>query len=142
MKRQRLRKVVGVILSCLIVLGGVIGSFAVEISEDFNIMPLWESISYSDVDIGFSNGVCCPLGTAQKQATATSIEGTLTLYEEIDGEWVYVDEWYKSTSRGTLAVTGEVQAISGVRYKAVFVIVAYTGDDSETHTMEITRICP
>ena len=142
MKKKIFKKFIGTIFCCLILLSCTISAFASEIPGNSEVIPRWESIEYATVNIGFSNGICNPTGTAYKQTSATSIEGTLTLYKEVNGVWVYVDEWYKSTTRSTLAISGEINAISGVRYKAVFNVVAYTGSSSETYSTEFIKRCP
>ena len=81
-------------------------------------------------------------GVASKQATASKIEGTVYIYKLVGDDWIYVDEWYNSKTRGTLAVEGTFYCESGVTYKAVFVVTAYTGTTPETETVEDIRQCP
>ena len=81
-------------------------------------------------------------GVARKQATASKIEGTVYVYKLVGNDWIYVDEWYNSKTRGTLAVEGTFYCESGVTYKAVFVVTAYTGTTPETETVEDIRQCP
>ena len=60
----------------------------------------------------------------------------------MDDDWVYVDEWYDCKTRGTLAVGDVFPCVSGVTYKAVFVVTAYTGTTPETETVEYIETCP
>lgn len=70
------------------------------------------------------------------------IEGTLYVYEKVNGQWEYVDEAYKSKTVGTLGISFEFDAQSGVEYKAVFVVTAYTNGVAETETVENIKTCP
>lgn len=106
------------------------------------VTPRWASIYSIELDIAFDGSESCASGAASKQSTATSIEGTLTLYKLVDDEWVYMDEWYNSKTRGTLVVSGTFTCQSGVTYKAVFVVTAYTGTTAETETVERIVECP
>jgi hypothetical protein len=81
-------------------------------------------------------------GLASKQSTATTIEGTIYLYKLVDNDWVYVNEWYKGHPRGTLAISGDFACESGVTYKAVFVVTAYTDNIPESETVEYIEQCP
>lgn len=112
------------------------------VPECGEVMPLFESISTASVDIVFDGTTGVVGANATKQSTATSISGTLTLFEEMNGEWIEMDSWYKSVSRGTLAINQSFDADNGVRYKAVFDIVAYTGTTPEYFTCEHIETCP
>lgn len=114
--------------------------FAAE-SNDNLIMPLWESLSCVELDMTFVDGNGNAVGIARRQASATGIEGTLYLYKEVDGEWVYIDENYVGFPRGSLAVGIDFPCESGVTYKAVFVVTAYTGSAAETETFECIDTC-
>lgn len=106
------------------------------------ITPRWVSIFSIDLCMSFDGSDGNVSGVAIKQSTATSIEGTVTLYELVDDEWIYIDEWYNSKSRGTLGVSGDFVCESGVTYKAVFVVTAYTDSTPESETVEYIEQCP
>lgn len=106
------------------------------------ISPRWISIYSIDLCIGFDGTLGNVSAVVTKQSTATSVEGTVTLYELVDDEWSYVGEWYNSKSRGTLVVSGDFACQSGVTYKAVLVVTAYTGTTPETETVEYIDECP
>ena len=82
------------------------------------------------------------VGLASKQANATLIEGTLYLYKQVNGRWVYIGEWYKSKAVGTLGISEYFVAESGVTYKAVFTVTAYAGSVAESETVEYIETCP
>ena len=106
------------------------------------VTPRWTSIATIDLCIGFDEPHGNVSAVISKQSTATSVEGTVTLYEMVDDEWVYIDEWYNSRSRGTLVVSGDFTCESGVKYKAVLVVTAYTSTAAETETVEYIDYCP
>lgn len=106
------------------------------------VTPRWTSIATIDLCIGFDGTLGNVSAVVTKQSTATSVEGTVTLYELVDDEWSYVGEWYNSKSRGTLVVSGDFACQSGVTYKAVLVVTAYTGATPETETVEYIDECP
>lgn len=110
--------------------------------EDDGIMPLWDSVYEVEVYVEFNGTTCMPGGIASKQSTATSIEGTLTVYEEVHGQWIELYSWYKRVTRGSLVLGEDFVATSGVRYKAVFEVTAYTGTTSETVVFEDIGTCP
>ena len=102
----------------------------------------WVSINSMDVDMAFVGNVGNASGTAGKQSTATSIEGWLTVFELIDGEWEEVDQWYSCRTRGNLGISGDFVCQSGKSYKAKFEIVVYTGTATEEETIEVIKTCP
>ena len=106
------------------------------------VTPRWTSILSIDLSIAFDGTEGTVTGSASKKSTATRIEGTIYLYELVGDDWVYIDEWYNSRSRGTLAVSGDFTCASGVTYKAEFVVTAYTGTTPETETVESIKQCP
>ena len=106
------------------------------------VTPRWASILSMDLSMTFDGNEGSVTGAAMKQSTATKIEGTVYLYELDGDDWIYIDEWYNSKTRGTLGVGGDFTCESGVTYKAVFVVTAYTGTTPETETMEYIDVCP
>ena len=115
--------------------------FAIE-EEQSSVSPRWVSIFDIDLTMAISDNVGNVTGSASKKTTASRIEGTLYLYEDIDGEWVYVDEVYKSKTIGTLAMGIDFPAVSGREYKAEFVVTAYTNGVAETETVYNYKTCP
>ena len=106
------------------------------------VTPRWVSIYTIDLDMGFIDGEGMAIGTARKQSTATFIEGSLYMYELVDGEWDFIYAWYGNKAVGTLGVEGYFDCESGVTYKAVFEVTAYTNSESERETVELIKTCP
>ena len=107
------------------------------------VSPRWTSISSMDVDMSFVGTDGNALGTARKQSTAQSIVGTLYLYKWNGSEYEYITEasgWRETP--GTLAVSIDFEAESGVQYLAVWSVIAYTDDIGEDFTAEYLLTCP
>ena len=115
--------------------------FAVS-DETVTVTPRWASISSIELDMGFVDGEGMAIGTARKQSTATFIEGSLFMYKLVNGEWRFIYAWYGNKAVGTLGVEGYFACESGVTYKAIFEVTAYTNSESERETVELIKICP
>ncbi|MBE6534615.1 MAG: hypothetical protein E7678_06600 [Ruminococcaceae bacterium] len=137
--QNKTKKLISLIVTVALLLCFSTNTFSLGISA---VTPRWVSISSMELNIVFDGNYAVATGLASKQSTATSIEGTVTLYKLVDDEWVYMDEWYNYRTRGTLAVSGEFSCESGVTYKAEFVVTVYTGTFAETETTEISKRCP
>ena len=136
---KKIRKLISCLLVCVILLSiFVVPCFA---AVPPTIAPLWDNISNMDLVISFYGNEGNATGSLTKQSGVTSVEGTVTVYKLVNGDWVYVDSAYKSTTR-TLAVSVDFVAESGVQYKAVFEGTAYRGDVGESHTMTKYKTCP
>ena len=143
MKRNNLIKTI-ISLSLAIVMACSLSmpAFAVEIPEA-TVSPRWTSIAYMDVDMTFYENEGNAVGTARKQSTADDIVGTLFLYKWNGSEYEYITEasnWRETP--GTLAVSIDFEAESGVQYLAIWSVIAYTNDIGEEHTMEYLLTCP
>lgn len=121
-------------------------SFCVNVSayegSEITITPRWVSIYSIDLDLAFDDEGGTVAAIATKKSDASLIEGRLYLYKLVNGEWVYIDEWYKSKAIGTLGISGNFISESGVTYKGVFTVTAYTNGVPEMETVEYTETCP
>lgn len=142
MKKKHLipKILITAILAMLMLFGGTLSTFAAAIQEP-SISPLWENIYIMRADISFSESDGNATGSTRKQSTADSIEGTLTVYKWENNDWVYIDSAYGSKTIGTLAVSIDFTCVSGVEYKAVWVVTAYSDGVAETDTYECTKVC-
>ena len=137
--KKIVKKVVSVCLAAILVCSFSVCLFATSASA---ATMRWASILSIDLVMGFDGNEGIVTGVASKQATATKIEGTVYVYKLVGEDWIYVDEWYNSKTRGTLAVEGTFYCESGVKYKAVFDVTAYTGSTPESETVEYVKKCP
>ena len=132
-------KVLVCLLASLLLFSAIV--FATEVDQS-SVSPRWVSIFDIDLVFSFDGTTGIVSGSASKMSTASRIEGTLYMYEKVNGQWVYVDEVYKSKTVGSLGMGFEFEATSGVEYKAVFVVTAYTNGVPETETVENIKTCP
>lgn len=133
------------ILLKMIVLAMIGAMIVVPVSaQSSEIMPLWDNVSTVDVDMTFSGNSGNVSGCVTRQSGVVRMEGTITLYEYVGNQWVYVNEWYKSTTRMALTISGDFIAVSCRQYQAVMTVTAYRNDGTleETVTDEIIRTCP
>lgn len=139
LKKKSIKRVVTICLTAVI-LFGCLSSISV---VNAIVAPYrWTAILSIDINMTFDGNTGDVLGIARKQTSASKIEGTVYVYKLVGDEWIYIDEWYDSKTRGTLAVGDTFPCESGVTYKAVFVVTAYVGTTSETETVEYIEICP
>ena len=141
MKRNNLIKsIISLSLAIIIACSLSIPAFASEVPEA-TVSPRWVSIANMDVDMTFVGTAGNALGTARKQSTSESIVGTLTLYKWNGSTYEYITEASGWKTVGTLSVSIDFEAESGVQYLAVWMVVAYTDDIGEAHTMEYLLTC-
>ncbi len=138
-----MKKLISALVVALLLCSAMIAPSYAAVSEP-DIMPLWDSIYSAQLEIAFGgdgglSGTAA--GAARRQTTATSIEGTVTVYKNVDGEWVFVNSAYNSTTRMSLGVSCDFEAEKGVEYMAIFDVTAYTGSVGEDFTMDAFRTC-
>lgn len=109
------------------------------------IAPAWNSILSVKVNLKFDGNEGSALGDATKKSIATAIDAYLYVYKLVEDEWVYVDGWYDLSFDGVLEMDKTFTGVSGVTYKAEFIVTAYTGGfgkNPETTTVERIKVCP
>ena len=142
MKRNNLIKtIISLSLAIIMACSLSIPTFAAEVPEA-TVSPRWVSIANMHVDMGFLGTQGCASGTARKQSTADSIVGTLYLYKWNGSTYEYITEASGWKTVGTLGVSIDFEAESGVQYLAVWSIVAYTDGIGEAFTAEYLETCP
>lgn len=104
------------------------------------ITPCWNYMEAVDIEFNFLNSTANLLVERRSQVT-TKIEGTLTVYKKVGNRWVYVASNSDSSTR-TLSVDVEFDAVSGVTYKAVAEVTAYSVSGSEPATNSKIATCP
>lgn len=129
-------RILTAVILCLV----CVSAFSFSISaNDYGIMPCYDNVG--DAELLFTFGDVDQVeGLATRKTGVTSMEGTIDLYEDVDGEWVHIDTFSSSTTGRRLSVTGEFDGVSGTQYKAVFTITAY-GTTTETIVVEQISTC-
>ena len=111
-----------------------------ELPDSGIIAPQWESIVNIKVDFIFSDSIAT-LTVTRRDQTVTKLEGTLTVYKKVGNNWVYVTS-NSDTSARALSIDVDFDPISGVTYKAVAEITAYSANGSEPGTSSKIATCP
>ncbi len=132
------KKVISLLLSVVMMV-----TLGLNIFADSMVQPYWAYMNDITLDLRFSGtkGTATLVVTRIYSVTA-SIEGTLTVYEQVGNDWEEVDSVSDSSTRSLgidLVFTGE----PGVKYKAVADVTAYgTSGGSESETVSTTETCP
>ena len=107
------------------------------------ITPRWTGVIDVNAYLDFYGTEGEATLASSKDSSATKLEGVVTIYKWVNGQWVYVDSMSKSVTRGTLGIAIVFDGISGVQYKMEVEITAYSGT---TVIEEITDVryatCP
>ena len=107
------------------------------------ITPRWTGVIDVNAYLDFYGTEGEATLASSKDSSATKLEGVVTIYKWVNGQWVYVDSMSKSVTRGTLGIAIVFDGISGVQYKMEVEITAYNGT---TVIEEITDVkyatCP
>ena len=130
--KKPLKIVLTVLMTVALLIPTSVSAFAALPPDDGKAELQWTSISSMSVDMVLD---------ARRQSTASSIEGTVTVYKLVGDTWEFVADAYKSTTRVTLAVSVDFEAESGYTYKAEFEVTAYTNGTGESHTATWTEVC-
>ena len=139
--KKPLKIVLTVLMTVALLIPTSVSAFAALPPDDGKAEIQWTSISFMNVDIVFDGSASQASGMARRQSTASSIEGTVTVYKLVGDTWEFVADAYKSTTRVSLGVSVDFEAESGYTYKAEFEVTAYTNGTGESHTATWTEIC-
>lgn len=142
MKRNNLIKtIISLSLAIIMVCSASIPVFAAENPEE-TVSPRWTSIANMHVDMAFVGTEGNASAIARKQSTADVIVGTLFLYKWNGSTYEYMTEVSGRKTVGTLGLSIDFEAESGVQYLAVLTVVAYTNNIGEEETIEYLKTCP
>ena len=141
MRISKKKKTILVVVALMIAMMYVMPLNIFAATKPGQVTPLWVSIRDVGLDIIFDGSEGIASATARKQSASNLIEGTLYLYELVDGEWEYIDEIYNSKAVGTLSLDIFFDCTEGVTYKAVLTVTAYTNGVGETETFEHIETC-
>ncbi|MBQ7358251.1 MAG: hypothetical protein IJW65_05910 [Clostridia bacterium] len=140
--KKTTRIITTLILAIALCVGASVSTFATDV-ETAAVQPRWVSIGHVSHEMTFSDaGNGNVTAVAMKQSTATSIEATLTLYKKIGSYYYFVDSVSGSKTIGSVALSIDFPCTSGVTYKSVLMVTAYTGSDAESEMFEVIRTCP
>lgn len=139
--KKPLKIVLTVLMTVALLIPTSVSAFAALPPDDGKAELQWTSIGHINVDMLLDGSDSVSSGTARRQSTASSIEGTVTVYKLVGDTWEFVTDAYKSTTRVSLVVSAYFEAESGYTYKAEFEVTAYTNGTGESHTATWTEVC-
>lgn len=139
--KKPLKIVLTVLMTVALLIPTSVSAFAALPPDDGKAELQWTSIGHINVDIVFDGSASQASGMARRQSTASSIEGTVTVYKLVGDTWEFVADAYNSTTRVSLGVSVDFEAESGYTYKAEFEVTAYTNGTPESHTATWTEVC-
>ncbi len=137
-----MKKIISIIAITLILVTGIITPAYAALPEDNTVTPLWESISALSSDMVFNGSNGNATGVCTRKNGVEWLSGTMTVYKKVNGSWVYVDEMSKSVSVGSLAISVDFTAESGVEYMSEFTVTAFENGVPEMVTDTTYRTCP
>lgn len=142
MKRNNLIKtMISLALAIIMICSFSIPTFAA-VKPEGTVSPRWTSIANMHISMAFDGTEGNVAGTARKQSTADVIVGTLFLYKWNGSTYEYMTEVSGRKTVGTLGLSIDFEAESGVQYLAVLTVVAYTNNIGEAETIEYLETCP
>ena len=137
-----MKKLMSLILAMLMMSVFVVSASAAVVAPGETVTPYWNNISSITVEVSFPNGTgSATVDVSRVYGVTTSIEGTLTLYKYVNGDWVYMDSTSGSSERA-LGLELYFDAVGGTTYKAVADITAYSSTESESASISDTETCP
>lgn len=139
--KKPLKIVLTVLMTVALLIPTSVSAFAALPPDDGKAELQWTSISSMSVDMVLDGSASNAVGIARRQSTASSIEGTVTVYKLVGDTWEFVADAYNSTTRVSLGVSVDFEAESGYTYKAEFEVTAYTNGTPESHTATWTEVC-
>ena len=141
MKFNNIIKVIKSLLLVLTMLCSLPISISAAQKEEITVTPMWDSIATMDIGITFVEGTGNASGTARKQADASHIVGTLGLYKWNGSRYEFITGVSGSKTVGTLSLSIDFPCETGVQYKAVLTVTAYTDGVGESETITFYRTC-
>lgn len=141
MKRNNaIKAIISLSLVLVMICSLTVPVFAAQ-EEDTTVQPRWTSIATMNVNMSFVGSDGNVTASARKQSTASHIVGTLYLYKWNGSSWIYMDEVSGSKRVGTLALTIDFVCETGVMYRGILTVVAYTDNIGEQETVEYFETC-
>lgn len=107
------------------------------------IMPRWSIIYVMTLDIVFfgeDDAVVSAVVTGQ--SNVTFLEGRIRLFEYVNGGWVLMETYEKTSTYASLGMELEFDPVRGRDYKAYFYVTAHSADDVERTYCKVEETCP
>lgn len=136
---KKTKKLLTTALICILcVLSLSVTAFAA--TADNGVAPCYENISTAILDIGYSDGIGIVSATATRRIGTTKMIGVVDVYEQISGDnWELIGSWSKESTRASLAISIEFEAVQGKTYSAVYTLTAIDDTTVETDVLEVVK---
>ena len=107
------------------------------------IMPRWSIICIMELDIVFfSEEEAVVTAAVTGQSNVTLLESKITLFEYVNGAWVLMETYEKTSTYASLGMELEFDPVCGRDYKAYFYVTAHSADDRERTYCKVEETCP
>lgn len=105
------------------------------------VEPMWDNITRMTNLFSFNGSSGTSSCTLVARSGTTSIEGTITIYQQIDGEWVFVDSTSDSSSSMVLTMSLTVDGEADGYYMSVFEVTVTRNGIEETASKTAYSYC-
>lgn len=139
--KKHILKSISIILTVVLLTSFVLplGSYA----QENTVTPRWSIIYIMDMDIVFyAEGKAIVSAAVTGQSNVTLLEGKIRLFEYVNNQWVFLEEYTNTSTYATLVVDGYFDTVRGRSYKAYFYVTAHSGDDKERAYCKVEETCP
>ena len=136
-----MKKIISVLLITIMLVSGTLLSAYAALPENDIVAPQWNTINTLTSNFGFDGSDGSAAGVCVRKTGVTLLEGTIKVYEKVNGSWVYITEGSKSVSVGTLAMSVHFTCKYGVEYKSEFIVTGYKNGVAETVTKTAYETC-
>lgn len=139
--KKHILKSISIILTVVLLASFVLpfGAYA----QEKTVTPRWSIIYIMDMDIVFfAEGEGIVSAAVTGQSNVTLLEGKIRLFEYVNNQWVFLDEYTNTSTYASLVVEGYFDTVRGRDYKAYFYVTAHSGDDKERAYCKVEETCP
>ena len=103
--------------------------------------PMWDNITQMRNTFAFNDSSGTSSCSLIAKSGTTLIEGTITIYQQIDGEWVFVDSTSDSSSSMVLTMSLTVDGEADGYYMSVFEVTVTRNGIEETASKTAYSYC-
>lgn len=141
--KKHIIKCVAIILTVVLLTSFVL-PFGVLAEENTQMVtPRWSIIYIMELDIIFlAEDEAYVSAKVTGQSNVTLLEGRIRLFEYVNGGWVLMDDYSKTSTYASLGMELEFDPVCGRDYKAYFYVTAHSADDVERTYCKVEETCP
>lgn len=141
--KKHIIKCVAIILTVVLLTSFVL-PFGVLAEENTQMVtPRWSIIYIMELDIIFlAEDEAYVSAKVTGQSNVTLLEGRIRLFEYVNGGWVLIETYEKTSTYASLGMELEFDPVRGRDYKAYFDVTAHSADDKERTYCKVEETCP